>query len=436
MKNKLLHNLGWKILSLLVSIVLWLVVTTVNNPSVSQSFSNVPVSLTNTDSITKANEVYEVLEGAVIPKVTIRAPRSIVSELKAENIIAIADASTMREDSEGNKIIDIKISVNAYQDQIAEDNIKGSIEQTKLKVEKKISKTLPIESKDIIEDKEKTKDYIVADVILDNNMVRISGPESVINSISKAVVEYDSTGFISDINTNSEIKLYDKDGNQVIKSNNITQNIKSVRITVDIKKKKEVKVSFSIEGEAAPGFRVVKEYTADRNIIEVAGNSDALENLNEIVYSIDASNRKESYSAVVDIASVLPSDVIVTDPEGTIFNVDVTVSPEKQKRFSLENDDILLTGIPDKYLAINANEDAKFVELIGLEDELSTITKESLNPTINVSEWFSSNGIDEESIEDGFYHIPVEFVLPKGVSIAEPVDFLIQVRLKNNDSGE
>ena len=53
MKNKLTTNLGLKLISVLFSIVLWLVGTSIGNPTTSKSFYNVPVVLENTDAITE-----------------------------------------------------------------------------------------------------------------------------------------------------------------------------------------------------------------------------------------------------------------------------------------------------------------------------------------------------------------------------------------------
>ena len=43
MRNKLIKNLGLKILALVTAIVLWLIVVNISDPVISTTFSDVPV---------------------------------------------------------------------------------------------------------------------------------------------------------------------------------------------------------------------------------------------------------------------------------------------------------------------------------------------------------------------------------------------------------
>ena len=84
--------MGLKLGSVFLAVVLWLVVTSVNDPTEAHSYNNIPVKLLNVELITDSGQVYEVLEGSdMISRVLIRAPRSVHKELKEENIIATAD---------------------------------------------------------------------------------------------------------------------------------------------------------------------------------------------------------------------------------------------------------------------------------------------------------------------------------------------------------
>ena len=83
MKNKLTRNIGLKIASVFFAIILWMVVTSVNNPINTKTYDNIPVKLLNTELITESGQIYEVLEDTdVIGRVTIRAPRTVLSEIK------------------------------------------------------------------------------------------------------------------------------------------------------------------------------------------------------------------------------------------------------------------------------------------------------------------------------------------------------------------
>ena len=53
MKHKWTNNLGLKVLSLLVSCLIWLVVTNTNDPESTQVYKNVPITIKNQDTVTK-----------------------------------------------------------------------------------------------------------------------------------------------------------------------------------------------------------------------------------------------------------------------------------------------------------------------------------------------------------------------------------------------
>ena len=83
---------------------------------------------------------------------------------------------------------------------------------------------------------------MVGDVSTDQNIVRITGPESVISQVAKASVDVDVTGFTSDINTNMEIRLYDAEGH-IVSDKNLTQNIKNVQHLLTIPSSKHLPVA-------------------------------------------------------------------------------------------------------------------------------------------------------------------------------------------------
>ena len=221
MKNKLTNNIGLKLASVLLAVILWLVVTSMNNPVVSDYYYNIPVTLLNADLITDSGRVYEFIEGTnVIGRVTVKAPRSVNNELTAENIIATADVNEIS----SLDTISIKLTTNVSYNQI--NTIEGSIDTVKLKIENKKSKALSLNA---TTSGQVAPGYIPGDITTDQNLVRISGPQSVVDKVTKASVNLEIDGLSSDIVTNAEIRLYDGE-NQVVdlESNHITIDRKSV----------------------------------------------------------------------------------------------------------------------------------------------------------------------------------------------------------------
>ena len=137
-----------------------------------------PVTIRNANLITDKGQVYEILDGTdVIDTVTISAPRSVIDTLDKSNVVAVADVN----DLTSVDTIPIKLSTNKYNDKL--DGIKGNIDSVRLSIEEKLTRSLPLRSATSGEVRE---GYMIGDVSTDQNLIRISGPKSVISQISKA----------------------------------------------------------------------------------------------------------------------------------------------------------------------------------------------------------------------------------------------------------
>ena len=256
MKSKLTENLGLKIISLLASILLWAIVTTISDPAVSTTFYNDPVELLNTDVITDSGRVYHVIDDTdVIPRVTVRAARSVISELSAADIVATADIS----DLSSLDTISIRLDTKSYQEQIL--SISGSIDTVKLSIENQKTKTLALTT-EISGDP--AEGYVIGSATPDQNLVKITGAESLVDSVSKAVAEIDVSGFSQNIETAADIYLYDAD-NKEIKDEDLEVNMTKVQVSVSILETKTVPVIFNVSGEPADGYIDTGDILSDKD---------------------------------------------------------------------------------------------------------------------------------------------------------------------------
>ena len=173
--KKLTSNWGLKLASLIFAIVVWFLVTNINDPITSVRYSNIPVTLQNTSLITEQGQVYTILDNSdTISSVTIYAPRSIIDSLTQNNIVATADIQNLS----SLNTVSIDVNTNKYRDKIESINVSSDV--VKLSVEKKASKSLALSA---TTSGSLADGYVIGDVSTDQNMVRISGPESVVSSI-------------------------------------------------------------------------------------------------------------------------------------------------------------------------------------------------------------------------------------------------------------
>ena len=421
-----MKNMGLKLGSVFLAVVLWLVVTSVNDPTEAHSYNNIPVKLLNVELITDSGQVYEVLEGSdMISRVLIRAPRSVHKELKEENIIATADVRELS----SLDTISIKLTTNLYASKIS--SITGSTDTVKLNIEDKRSKALTLRATT----SGKVEDgYLIGEVTTDQNLVRISGPQSVIDQVVRASADVNVSGMTSDIVTNAEIKLYDAEDNEVSNAN-ITQNVKSVGVKVSILQKASVPVNFSISGEPAPGFRATGEIEGNGGMIVIAGKSNVIRGVTNVEIPaevLDITDQTEDYTAEIDIRQYLPDNLYLANSEDAVKTVTVRIEPEVSKKLEIREEKVRVINVPEGYNAAIAGLEESFViEAIGLSRDVAGLQAGSISGVIDIQKWMQQEGM--EMPEEGYYTVNVDFGLPSGVALLEPVKVSLHISEKEEE---
>lgn len=267
------RNLGLKLLALISAFGLWFIVNNITDPSDSKSFSNIPVEILNADLITNEGKVYEILDDTDVISVRVRGKTSVLKYITKEDIKATADMSELT----FMNTVNIKVTSTRNNSELefvtSNDNLRLAIEDVK-RTQLSINTTVSGHPAD---------GYIVGTVTPSQNVVRLSGPESVINQIDhvEAVANIGNYAYSSDINTSVDLLLYDSDGNE-IKNNSIKMNISSINVAITILATKEVPLSFVISGETAEGYMVSGDIVSAPETITLAGRKATLDAISEL----------------------------------------------------------------------------------------------------------------------------------------------------------
>ena len=192
MKNRIFHNWALKVSSVVIAVVLWFVIYTIDDQPSTKYLYNVPVTFLNTEAITDDDKVYQVLDGTdVVRRITIKTTTSVSADLRDSDIKVEADFSKMK--------LDGTVELNIYSERHNDDiTFKATSEELKLKVEDKVQKYLSLDSE---MKGELAEGYIIGSDKLSPNRISVSGAESVMNTISKAVAVVDISGVSEDMFT-------------------------------------------------------------------------------------------------------------------------------------------------------------------------------------------------------------------------------------------
>ena len=249
MKKGLMNNWGLKILSFLLAVMLWLIVVNIDDPVTTQTFNNIPVAVTNAEVLAATNQTYQIEDGTQNVSVTVRAKRSVLNKIKADNIKATADMKELTLQTQ------IPISVE----------IAG--ETKKFPIVPKTTGTV-------------RDGYTLGEIQAVPEMVSIRGPKSVIDSISKVEASVSVSGLSEDVVTKSELVLYDSDNN-VIDQSLLANNLgtEGVSVSVQVLETKSVKVEFDTSQITAADGYSVSDIKYEPDHVNVTGRAEELKKL-------------------------------------------------------------------------------------------------------------------------------------------------------------
>lgn len=416
--RKLTKNLGLKIISFLLAVTLWLLVVNIDDPVVRWTYLDVPVTIKNADVITNQGMIYEVLDGTdVVPRVTVYAPRSVGENISKSDIVATADMNTLN----SLNTLQVEFSVPKVGNQISD--IRGSTDSVRVSIENKKNVQMVLKT-NVTGDA--PEGYVVGNVTTDQNLVRVSGPESVVSRVASAGINIDMSTlseFTSDITTSVPVRLYDEEGNEV-EGSTLAKNPESVMITIEILSTKEVPLRFEVEGEPAEGYGLNGVVTCDVQTVRIAGRRAALNAVNEIVIpaeAIDVSEISEDMTTEVDICDYLPENIQMADKSSSMpVNVTVGVERETTAEYTLRARDVSLVNIPAGLECELEGLDEEYtVAVTGIRSVMSGLTERDLEAVVDVSQWVREQGLRE--LTPGRYLVTLEYNNPDHTRIDRPV---------------
>lgn len=404
-KHRLTNNLGLKIIALFFSAFLWLIVVNVSNPIGSRPFSDIPVTIVNDDIIKSSGEVYQVL-GEDTVSVVVYANREIRQKLRTEDIVATADVAQM--DTTTN-LIPINITIPDYSGDF--DSAVAVPRNIRIQREKSGSKVLALTAE--TGGTTPRDGYTLGDITVDPANITITGPESALDKIDRAVARVDVSGESKDEDIKADLILYDANGNELSQTqldNNLGED--GIIVSVEILKEKTVPVEFGVTGTPAEGFR----YTGCTSVpesIRICGKTEAINDVDEIrvpASVIDISGADAPIERTVNITQYLPENVMLVDDNAGEIVVTAMVEQEGTRTIKMLVSSIRISNLADE-LEVDYEPDAEIDLQFRGEEQALDLLDISNAVSVDLSEY----------TEPGVYDVPVQVNTPSGIEmISDP----------------
>ena len=416
-----MKNLGLKIGSVVFAAFFWVIVTNLEDPVDSRNYDNIPVRIVNTYLLDESNRVYEVLENTdIIDRVTVRAPRSIISTITNNNIVARADIA----DLSSLDTVSITLTVdNVNPSDI--NTISGTSNILKLNIEDRRTRNLMVRATatgEIVEG------YMQGDISVDPNSVTISGPESLVSTVSYAEAGVDITGFTSDISTTADIILYDINGHR-ISTDRISQNEGSASVRIQILEVESIPIRFDISGTPAPGYRRNGVVEISSNEILVAGPASVFRTLDAIRIPgeiTDVEGATETLVVNVDLNTYLPNNVRLVNPSDNMLRILVGVEEEVTSSITLSPSQLRVQNMPAGfYASFDDFEESSAFTLVGLQSDIDAVNPAELYGYLDIAAWMDDRNILQLSA--GNYQIPVSLTPGPDIAVTNTVLVLTHI---------
>ncbi|MBR3606879.1 MAG: hypothetical protein IKL51_04815 [Lachnospiraceae bacterium] len=419
MKEKLSHNLKLKIVAVLIAAGLWMISININDPYQSNDYS-VIVQLQNMNIMTAAGKFVEVVGNTDEISVRVRGNRSVMEAFTVSNIVATADIKEMDE----NNRIPIRLStVKTVGNKI--ESLRANEEYLTVKIENilRVQKNIEIETKN-----EPAEGYLLGGTHTEQNALNISGPESIVKNLEKAVVSVDLAGAKDDVSMLLPIELYDKEGRRII-DNRLTSSINEVQCVASILATKEVPVVLVAKGTEARGYGFNGQVLLDPEKIVLAGKNNVLRNLREIRVedALDLTAAKANVSTKIDIKEYLPDNVILADPEfnGQI-NGTAIIEKEVMTEYFYDGEDIVIENLPKEYKAeIELKENILLLSLFSFGSKIETASLEQVRITVDMGLYMEEK--DLTKLEEKTYVVPGIVQLPEGIWMETEVKIPVKI---------
>ncbi len=412
MKKRLMHNLGLKILSVVLATFIWLIMVNVSNPLMTET-QTVAVQVLNADVLEDAGLTYELL-GRDTVTVSYKIHVRDQNRVDAEDFTAHVDLAQLY-DVTGAVPVQVEIANLSARQFLSGETLTVTPSVIRIQTEPLQTKSFSLEART---DGEVENGYAVGEISMSPSVVYATGAESEIGQISSIGFEVNVEGANADLQGQSEIHFYDANGNELDElENTVSLSVSSVNYNVTILRVKELTLDFQVEGTVASGYRFTG-VTCDVQTILVEGLRSSLANLSTLTIPGDVLNVNGAVQDVVtmvDLSDYLPPDIRVVGGGPAQVMVTMMVEPLETRTFTYDVGQIDMLGLSDQY-RYAFNEQQIELRIRGLKDDLDRLTPGDIKASMAL------NGLGS-----GEHQIELSVVLPEGFDFIGPASVRIKI---------
>lgn len=422
----LTDNLGLKILSAVIAIVIWYAVVGYNDPVETATYT-VHVEVTNESYIANGKRTFTVDDNYTNVMVYIKSNRSVLKNLQASNVLVTADLTQIVELNSDPVYVPLQVSCAG----VNQENITLSRTTVPIYIEEIASQKFAV----VVDTGDSTpaQNYEVGKLVADTENVTITGPESLINRIGTVKATIDVTGMQEDGKVPSVLTLIDKD--QVSMSATAMEHLSfeggfpNIEVSVSLwERMSGVILTSEYSGNAGAGYQVAKVSVLPSEIT-VVGDKEALKKIAEKGNTItipgnlvSVGDATSDLTVSVNILSLLPKNCRLGSNINDTASVALTILPLNSREYSMDVEQIEQRNLADT-LTVSYDQTKVAVRVRSKDGNLETLKESDIKLSIDMT-----------GKATGEYSVPVTVKLPEGYELVELVKLSVRIKAKAESS--
>lgn len=426
MKRRLTHNMGLKLVSVLVACLIWLVVMDSNDQERTQAFRNVPITIKNEDTITNANKTYTVVDDVDKVTVYVTARRTVRSRLTAANFSVRADLENYNE-----ALGAVPLEFSCTDSSVTVENMRIVPSSLKIKMEDKIEQSFAVATTSNVKAQ---KGYELGrTTLLSGDTIKIAGPESLINIIGRVTVPLDDIASLTENKVGQyPVKIEDKNGAAFTESQMSKLELKSadgvvlqdnmVEVGIEIWKiYEDIPVRVQLSGDLAEGYRVTN-VALTPSTVNLAASEEGIQEIGDALIlddEISINGVFDNREYTVDINDTLSkyTNVRLQAETASVVTVNLQVEQVGSRTLDLPVSELEIQNAPEGKKLIFSPTDKLQINVRATEENLDKLTVDHIKASLDLT----------ECTENGSYNIPVQVTLPEDYELGAQVTIVVNV---------
>lgn len=409
MKKILDSRLFWFLVSLVVSLGIWVYVTSLESDEYKQTFRGVRVELVGEGVLRDSRNM--VVTGLSTSTVSLEVvgPRRVVASLSPENITAQIDVSKLSQSSYASMAYTVSYPNGT---DTADLSVTRKIPDTiNFNVSKLNTKSVPVRGSF---DGSVAPGFTAEPLEFEPSEISLSGPEAYLRNISYAWVSFTAGEISSTYKVDTGFTLMTEDGQPAI-AEAVTCSADVITAKVPIMEMKDLQLTVNLIYAAGANENNVK-VTVEPSRITLAGDSSVLSAMNNIpIATVDLSEFTSTFTETypINYDNSLSSIDGITEAKVTVEIVGL-----ETKTFTIDN--IHCTNVTDGYEAEVLSKSIN-VRLRGTAENLALVHSVDLRAVADLTDY---------DVTTGTINVPVKIYVDGSTEVGALDDYTVTVEIR------